>query len=114
MEYAVIETGSKQYIVKTGEKFWVEKIDGPVGETVVIDKVALFVNGETVEIGQPYLNRSVEAEIVEQTHDPKKMGMRYEGGSYRHRFGHRQPKTILQIKSFNVTGAKESAGKKES
>jgi large subunit ribosomal protein L21 len=63
---AVIETGGKQYLVKTGEVLRIEKL--PVlkaGDKAVFDKVLMTANddGSDVKIGTPYLDISVEAKV---------------------------------------------------
>ena len=47
--YAVIRTGGKQYRVTEGDRVRVEKLEGEVGSTLVIDDV-LMVGGETVSM----------------------------------------------------------------
>ena len=57
MKYAVIRTGGKQYRVAEGEVVKVEKLDGEVGEKVVLEDV-LLVGGEgDAKIGAPYWRR---------------------------------------------------------
>ena len=54
---AIIATGGKQYLVKTGETLKIEKLPQAEGATVVFDKVLLTANddGSDVKIGTPYL-----------------------------------------------------------
>lgn len=66
---AVIATGGKQYIVKTGETLKVEKLPGEAGDKIVINEVLLTADddGGNVKIGTPYLEGvSVTGEIVKQ------------------------------------------------
>lgn len=54
--YAVIETGGKQYKVAEGDAIYVEKLDAPVGEQVVLDRVLLVSkDGDVVEIGRAHV-----------------------------------------------------------
>ena len=55
---AVIATGGKQYLVKTGETLKIEKLPVAEGGKVVFDKVLLTAkdDGSDVKIGQPYLD----------------------------------------------------------
>ena len=65
--YAVVNTGGKQYKVKTGDILRVEKIPGDVSSPVTFDKVLMVADGEEVSVGQPVLeNTSVKGTIVEQ------------------------------------------------
>ncbi|MEK7213103.1 MAG: 50S ribosomal protein L21 [Patescibacteria group bacterium] len=65
---AVIATGGKQYLVKTGAKLKVEKLPVAEGEKVVFDKVLLTAkdDGSDVKIGNPYLSVTVEGKVLKQ------------------------------------------------
>ena len=64
--YAVIETGGKQYKIQEGDKLRVEKLDAKVGDTVTFDKV-LFIGGDDVKVGRPYVEGAkVQAKVLEQ------------------------------------------------
>jgi large subunit ribosomal protein L21 len=54
---AVIATGGKQYLVKTGETLKIEKLPVVEGEKVIFDQVLLTAkdDGSDVKIGQPFL-----------------------------------------------------------
>ncbi len=55
MMKAVIETGSKQYLVTEGQSILVELLKD-TGKTVDFQPL-LVVDGENVMIGQPYLEK---------------------------------------------------------
>ncbi len=101
-DFAVVLTGGKQYKVKAGEKLAVEKLAGEPGQIVKLDSVLLKSEGGKVEIGTPFLKGvSVEAEIVGQFREDKKIVFRYHSKTrYRKFKGHRQAKTELKIKSL--------------
>ncbi len=65
---AVIATGGKQYLVKTGELVKIEKIAGEAGTTVTFDQVLMTADddGSNVKFGKPYVSTPVKAEIVRQ------------------------------------------------
>ena len=96
--YAVIKTGGKQYKVSEGDLLKVEKIEGVVGDTIVLNEV-LMVGGAEVKIGTPLLSGAkVSARIVEQDKDKKVLvfhSKRRKGT--RKLYGHRQPITRLKI-----------------
>ncbi len=102
MKFAVIETGGKQYKVSVGEKIHVEKLDIPQGGSVSFEKVLLKVDGDEVKIGTPYLSgKKVEARILKQGRDKKKIVFRYHSKTrYRKKKGHRQPFTEVEIVSI--------------
>lgn len=97
--FAVIETGGKQYRVAPGEKIKVEKLAGAEGDTIALDKVLLVAGGEKSKIGAPYVEgASVTAKVVRQARDKKKLVFRFHSKvRYRKRKGHRQEFTELEI-----------------
>ena len=63
---AVVKTGGKQYIVKSGDSIVVDRIEGAVGSKVELTKLASFAaDGSKLDLGTPALKTSVMAEIVE-------------------------------------------------
>lgn len=65
----VINTGGKQYLVKTGGVLKVEKLPVTAGEKFTFDKVLLAADddGENLKIGMPHLaDIAVSATIVKQ------------------------------------------------
>jgi large subunit ribosomal protein L21 len=95
-EFAVIETGGKQYMVHEGQTLKIEKIKGDFkpGDTVVFDKVLLVDNGkDTTSIGEPYLKgATVSAEVVKIGRAPKVVVIKYKAKSnYFKKRGHKQP-----------------------
>ncbi|MDO8499605.1 MAG: 50S ribosomal protein L21 [bacterium] len=66
---AVIETGGKQYLVKTGDVLKVEKLPVAEKEAFTLDKVLLTANddGSEVKLGTPYLEGvKLSATVVKQ------------------------------------------------
>jgi large subunit ribosomal protein L21 len=104
MNYAIIETGSKQYKVQVGDVIYVEKLPVEVGTDYCFDHVlALSQEGQMV-IGNPLVNgATVSAKVEEQGKEKKISGFRYKAKSnYRRRYGHRQPFTKLTIVSIQA------------
>ncbi len=97
--FAVIETGGKQYKVTTGSKIKVEKLAGEAGSTITFDKVLLTADGANAKIGTPYVSGgAVEGKVVRQARDRKKIVFRYHSKTrYRKRKGHRQHFTEIEI-----------------
>jgi large subunit ribosomal protein L21 len=94
-EFAVIETGGKQYMVSEGQTVKIEKIKGDfkAGDSVVFDNVLLVDNGKDTTIGMPYIKgASVEAEITKIGRAPKVVVIKYKAKSnYFKKRGHKQP-----------------------
>lgn len=100
--YAVVKTGGKQYKVQEGQTVRVEKIDGDVGQSIRLDQVLMFSDGETVTVGQPVLGDvAVNGQIVCQDKARKVIVFKYKRRKrYRRKQGHRQPFTAIRIDSI--------------
>ena len=92
--YAIVETGGKQYLVEPGDIIKVEKLDCNPGDSVKLDKP---------KVGMPFVDGvSVSAEAIEQGRLPKKIVFKYKPKTrYRKKIGHRQYFTELKINSIN-------------
>lgn len=97
-DFAVIETGAKQYVVAPGTKIKIEKIAGNAGDSVSFDKV--LVAGD--KIGAPYVNGvAVKGTILRQARDKKKIIFKYHSKNrFDRKKGHRQHFTEVQIESL--------------
>ncbi|MGD2271469.1 MAG: 50S ribosomal protein L21 [Desulfobacterales bacterium] len=100
--YAVVESGGKQYKVQEGDILRVEKIPGDVGAPVTFDRVLMFSDGDTVDIGKPVLDKAlVSGHIVQQAKSKKIVVFKYKRRKrYRRKQGHRQEFTAVQIDSI--------------
>ncbi|RME29347.1 MAG: 50S ribosomal protein L21 [Deltaproteobacteria bacterium] len=96
--YAVVRTGGKQYRVAQGDRIVVEKLDGEVGQDVVLDDV-LMIGGEEPKIGTPRVEgASVKARIIEQGRAKKVLVFKFKRRKdYKKLQGHRQYFTRLEI-----------------
>lgn len=110
MAYAVIETGGKQYRVEEGNYIQVEKLD--VKRSITFDKVLLYVNGDKIEIGQPYVKGiKVSAKVKDEGKDKKVIIYKFKRKTgYHRKIGHRQPYTGLLIEKIS---SKSSAASTE-
>ncbi|MEE8131645.1 MAG: 50S ribosomal protein L21 [Candidatus Paceibacterota bacterium] len=102
MKFAIIQTGGKQYKVASGEKIKIEKLVGDKDAKFIFDKVLLMADGDNVKIGTPYVEGAkMEAKIVEQGRDKKKIVFRYHSKTrYMKKKGHRQHFTEVEALSF--------------
>jgi large subunit ribosomal protein L21 len=100
--YAVIETGGKQVRVSEGSVIYVEKLDVEAGSAYTFDKV-LMLGGESITIGNPYVDgASVEATVEKQGKQKKIIVFKFKAKKkYRRKQGHRQPYTKLTINKIN-------------
>lgn len=101
MKKAVIQTGSKQYLVTEGEIIAVELL-APADKKVSLDPL-LVIDGETVQVGTPFVeSAAVAAEVVdEDVAADKVVSIRFKAKKRVHKVhGHRQHKTVLKIVSI--------------
>lgn len=101
-KFAVIETGGKQYLVKTGDAIKIEKLKTAKeeGSILVFDKVLLIAEENGIKIGKPYIEGAkVEAEWQKEGRSKKIKILRYHSKTReRRRKGHRQAFTQVKIK----------------
>ncbi|HTE48609.1 MAG TPA: 50S ribosomal protein L21 [Candidatus Paceibacterota bacterium] len=103
-EFAVIQTGGKQYKVSSGSLITIEKLIGEYkkGDKISFDKVLLVDDGKDITIGTPYIEGAkVNAEIVDIGRAGKILVVKYKQKSrYLRRSGHRQPFFKVKITSI--------------
>ena len=97
--YAVIQTGGKQYRVKSGEQVKVEMLPAEVGAAVSFDRVLMLGEGDGVRVGAPFVDGAkVKATVVAQGRGEKvrifKLRRRKH---YAKTQGHRQAFTEVRI-----------------
>ncbi len=88
MEFAVIQTGGKQYKVSKGTIVSIEKLKGEYkkGDKLPFDKVLLVDDGKDTTIGTPYIPGAVVAsEIIAIGRARKILVMKYKQKSRYHR-----------------------------
>ena len=101
--YAIIETGGKQIKVEQGQEIYIEKVAGEADEIVTFDKV-LFVGGENVKVGAPFVEgASVTGKVIKQGRAKKLTVYKYKPKkNYHRKQGHRQPYTKIVIDVINA------------
>lgn len=97
--YAIIKTGGKQYQVAAGDRVFVEKLAGNVGDNVELEEVLLIADGDAVTVGKPVVEGAkVVATISAQSkHKKIRVFKKKRRKGYRLSQGHRQPYTALTI-----------------
>jgi len=96
----VIETGGKQYIVSSGEKIKIEKLDISEGEEAIFDKILMIIDGDDIKVGKPYLDgEKISATLESHGRDKKKIVFRYHSKTrYHKKKGHRQNFSKVAVK----------------
>jgi large subunit ribosomal protein L21 len=102
--YVVFQTGGKQYRASEGDLVRVERLEGPIGGEVLIDKVLMVGSDQEVRVGTPYVaNAQVLGRIVEQDKGPKIIIFKHKRRKgYRRKTGHRQPYTCVKVDRITV------------
>ena len=112
--YAVVKTGGKQYRVAVGDKLKVESLDAQEGDKVTLDHVLMIGDGDSIEVGTPTLDKTVEATVLSNGRGKKLRIVKFRRRqNSRTRTGHRQNFTELEIISIGGKApAKKAAPKK--
>ncbi len=99
--YAIIESGNKQYKVEEGSVIDVELLD-LADDKVVFDKVVLFVDGDKVLVGTPYLEKvKVKGTLLKEIQDDKVVSFKYKHKTGYHKTkGHRQKYSQVKIEGI--------------
>lgn len=104
MEFAVIKTGGKQYIVHKGDTIRIEKLAGKhhIGDKVTFEEVLLKGSDKTAVIGTPTVSGSqVSAKITAIDKAKTIRVVKYKAKSnYLKQSGHRQPYCEVKIESI--------------
>ena len=70
--YAVLETGGKQYRVKSGDKFEIERLNVEAGQSVTFDKILLINQDGNFKVGTPTVeSATVVADVLLHKKGPK-------------------------------------------
>ena len=108
MSYAVIQTGGKQYKVKSGEILKIEKLpDSKTNTKIEFKEILAYGDDKTIEIGTPTVaGAKVEADLIKNGKDRTilifKKRRRHNS---RRKNGHRQEYSMIRIsKIFSKDG----------
>ena len=98
-QYAIIETGGKQYRVSVGDQLSVERLAAEAGTDVTIDRVLLLGGDGATRVGTPVVpGAAVTARVDDHLRGEKIVVFKYKAKKrYRRRMGHRQSLTRLTI-----------------
>ena len=113
--YAVLETGGKQYRVKSGDKFEIERLNVEAGQSVTFDKILLINQDGNFKVGTPTVeSATVVADVLLHKKGPKvtSFKMRRRKG-YQKTIGHRQQLTLVQVKESTLNHRFIMAHKKD-
>jgi large subunit ribosomal protein L21 len=100
--YAVIQTGGKQYLVEPNTIIQVELLTPGKDVNVELDQVLLVKNGDDIRVGQPLLKGAkVICEALGEAKGPKVVTLKYRRRkASRNKKGHRQKYSQLLVKEI--------------
>lgn len=103
-DIAIIEIGSKQYLVKQNELLKVDQLPESPVVNVLLSRIS-----DEIKVGEPYVDGvGVEIELLENKQDKKVHVIRFKSKSrYRRNVGHRQPVSMLKVTKLG-NGVKSS------
>lgn len=105
--FAVIQTGGKQYRIKTGDELNIERFGEGVpadkSKTLKLDKVLLVSSDGALAVGQPFVKGAYcEAELLAEVKGPKVISFKYiRREKSATKIGHRQQYLKIKIKSIH-------------
>ena len=115
MSFAVIQTGGKQYKVKTSDIIKIEKLDQDTASKIEFNQVLAYGNGNILEVGSPIVDGAkVEAELIKNAKNRTVLIFKKRRRqNSRRKNGHRQQYSLIKIKKiFAKDGALLSEAKK--
>ena len=108
MSYAIIQTGGKQYKVKSGEILKIEKLPDSKSDTKIEFKdILAYGDDKIIEIGTPMIQGSkVEANLIKNSKDRTVLIFKKRRRqNSRRKNGHRQEYSLIKInKIFSKDG----------
>jgi large subunit ribosomal protein L21 len=101
MNYAVIQTGGKQYKVKVGDILELDRVK-TTNKKIEFDKVLLLSDGEELKVGMPYVaDARVVGEVLKDTVGKKIRVLKFRAKSrYRRVLGFRPKYTLVKIEKI--------------
>ena len=117
MSFAVIQTGGKQYKVKSGEILKVERLEDSKPEAKIeFKEILAYGDNKTIEVGSPVVEGAkVEADLVENSKNRTILIFKKRRRqNSRRKNGHRQQYSLIKInKIFNKDGGVFAEASKE-
>jgi large subunit ribosomal protein L21 len=100
--YAIVSIGGYQFKATPNAVLRVPRLEAEVGGEITLDRVLLWSDEKTVEIGKPYVEgKALHAEVVRHGKDKKVVVFKKKRRKkYRRKTGHRQQFTEIRLKDF--------------
>ena len=104
--YAIVNADGHQRRVSTGDVIWIEKHDAGIGEKIMLDKVLLLNDGQSITVGAPMVEgAAVETQVLRQVRDRKVLIHKFKKRKgYARTKGHRQSYTEARVLNILLNG----------
>ena len=101
--YALVDILGKQYKAEQGAMLKVDLLAQEAGTAVEFPSVLLVSDGDTTQVGSPYVaGVSVRAIVESHGRDRKLVFGKYKKKkNYRRRYGHRQSFSLIKVEGFS-------------
>ncbi|MCX7930142.1 MAG: 50S ribosomal protein L21 [Chlorobi bacterium] len=101
---AIVEIAGKQYRVQPRERHVVPHLNAEVGQTLEFRGVLATLDGDTVQVGMPYLNACVTATVRAHGKGDKVLVFKKKRRKgYKKLRGHRQQYTEIEITGITLS-----------
>ena len=102
--YAVVKTGGKEYRVSKGDLIRIEKVQGNVGDQLLLKEVLMVSEEGQAQFGTPHLTHAVvTGRIVQEAKGKKVLTYKMKRRkNYRRMKGHRQSYTYLRVEDISL------------
>ena len=102
--YAVVKTGGKQYKLAQGDICRIEKLDAEEGASVELDKVLMVADGDSINIGSPFIEGGKVTAVVKAHGRAKKVEiMKFRRRKHHQKkTGHRQYFTEIEVTGISA------------
>ncbi len=100
--YALVEILGKQYKAEKGGKIEIDRLPNETGEELQFDSVLMVSDGDTTNVGTPYVAGAKVTAVVEDHGKAKKIKVSTykRRKNYRRTQGHRRQYSVIRIKEI--------------
>jgi large subunit ribosomal protein L21 len=100
--YAIVDIAGRQFKATPEAVLRVPRLDAEVGGEITLERVMLWSDDESVQVGSPFVEgKSIRAEVVRHGKDKKVIVFKKKRRKkYRRKNGHRQQFTDIRLTGF--------------
>ena len=101
--YAVVEAGGRQFMLKQGQTFEMNRLQAEKGAKVDLAPVLAISDGTALTVGKPEVGKArVECTVIEHKRGDKVVSFKKKRRKgYERKVGHRQELTVLKVESLS-------------